>query len=196
MADKIASASDSDAVAHQPEPRLGQSRLALIGIAIAAVLATGAFGTWLLTNITAAAPIPAATGAVAEQSTSTPSATSFPRDDVPNRAFKSPSGNLRCSVGVFSGEPGAICQQVNINYAQPPEACPGGAEGVFVGVRPSGGYWPCVSRWREPEEIIAYDTPVTQSDVTCTINLDTGVRCVNAEGSGFTMEYDAGILTF
>ena len=99
-------------------------------------------------------------------------------------------------MGTINGEPGAICQQVNINYAAPAQACNGGAPGVFVGVGPSGVNWPCIASWPEPAEVLAYDTPVSQSGITCSINFDTGVSCSNVNGRGFTMEYDAGVRTF
>lgn len=135
----------------------------------------------------AAKPIATATA----QPTATPSSA-----PIVNHAFKSQSGNLRCSVGAFNGVPGAICQQVNINYAFPAQACTTGAPGVFVGVTDSGAYWPCVPSFAEPAEVIAYDAPVTVAGMTCSINYDTGVTCTNSRGQGFTMEYDAGVRTF
>lgn len=134
---------------------------------------------------------PVATATATALPTATPTAA-----PIVNHAFKSQSGNLRCSVGTFNGVPGAICQQVNINYAFPAQACTTGAPGVFVGVTDSGAYWPCVPSFAEPAEVIGYDVPVTVAGMTCAINYDTGVTCTNSRGQGFTMEYDAGVRTF
>jgi len=179
-------------IAAPPRRRLGQGVLSIIGLGVAAVLAAAAIAGWSLTT---AGPVGSATSGRAG-TTATPIPIPIPRTIELNHTFKSQSGNVWCSVGTFSGQAGAICQQHSINYAIPSGACPTEAGGVFVGVGPSGAYWPCVSGWREPAEAIAYDAPVTQSSVTCTINLDAGVKCVNADGHGFTMEYDAGISTF
>lgn len=183
--------------------RRGQRRTALVGLVVSAALAAAAFaGHWIVTRessptASASTGAPSSLPTPASTITAAPIPTAAASTIVANHEFKSQSGNLRCSVGQFSGKPGAICQQVNINYPIPSGSCPSDLPGVFVGVGPSGAYWPCVAHfWPDPAEVIAYDTPVTQSGVTCTINLETGVRCVNEDGNGFTMEYDAGISTF
>ncbi len=185
--------------------RRSQGRLAIVGGVISAVLVIGALGgTWLVTRESAAA-----SGSDADRvgaATPTPTPTPTPSPTVPpvaatvpaNYDFQSPSGNLRCSGGQFSGKPGAICQQASINYAVPAGACPSPfyPEGVFVGVDTTGPYWPCVGAWIHTAEVMPYDSPVTHFGITCSINYDTGVTCVNEKGKGFSMEYDAGVALF
>ncbi len=189
------------AAAARPLPRL---LIPVVAGVVAVLLAGGGITAWWFTSN--AQPTQASAGESVQPTvdevakplaTATPLPTATPTAaPVVNHAFKSQSGNLRCSVGAFNGVPGAICQQVNINYAFPAQACTTGAPGVFVGVTDSGAYWPCVPSFAEPAEVIAYDSPVTVAGMTCAINYDTGVTCTNSRGQGFTMEYDAGVRTF
>ncbi len=96
----------------------------------------------------------------------------------------------------FYGQPGVVCQQVLIHYDRPSQTCPTGAAGVFVAVGASGTYWPCIATSIEPAEAIAFDTPITRDGITCAINYTTGVTCRNANGNGFSMEYDRGVSLF
>ena len=171
-----------------------QGRLALIGLGAAVVIAAAAIGGWAI-----------AIGGGAKKSdtgshagtvvTAAPSTTPIPKEVSVNQMFQSPSGNIVCSIGQFGGQPGAICVQQKIHYAVPAGACPSDEGPVFVGVDPDGGYWPCVGVFvgLNRAKPLAYDTPITQSGVTCTIALATGVTCLNKDGKGFTMEYNAGI---
>ena len=186
--------------------RASQTRIAIIGLIVAALLAVTSLGGWWLATRDAeqpsnAAPVTASPTLGASPmptTTVTPADVTNTRTALDNHAFKSESGNIRCSIGVFSGQPGAICQQVEIGYPVPTGACPGDANGggVFVGVQPSGAYWPCVAMWAEPTEVLAFDTPISDSGITCTISLTTGATCVNDNGGGFSMEYSAGVTTF
>jgi len=185
-------------VARRAWARFGvQGRIAVIGLAVAAALIVIALVVWssaprATAEVAASGPMP-----TIASSTPTPTPSPAPVANVSNQQFKSNSGNLRCSIGTFSGQPGAICQQVNYNYAVPWGACMDQYQaGVFVGVSASGAYWPCVSYWPEPADVLAYDTPISQNGITCSINLDTGVTCTNESGNGFTMEYNAGVTQF
>ena len=172
-----------------------QGRLALIGIGVAVVVAAVSIsGWWIATNGHRAT----ASGATSAEGNApgAPTATAIPKKVAPNQTFQSPSGNIRCSIGLFAGRPGAICGQMSINYAVPTGACASDQAAVFIGVDPDGAYWPCVGEWYPSQQTLAYDTPITQSGITCTIDLATGVKCVNAAGKGFTMEHNAGITTF
>jgi hypothetical protein len=178
-----------------------QIRAAAIGIVVAAVLAGGVLAVGRVIT----APAERATSSTAPTTSTTPGPTtttaspSSPAPIVrklePNRTFASASGNIQCSIGEFGGQPGAICQQQHVKYAVPAESCPGNSR-ASVGVGPDGGYWPCVSVDYLADEVLPYDTPLTVSGVTCSISLATGVRCTNASGKGFTMEYAAGISFF
>lgn len=112
------------------------------------------------------------------------------------RQFKSPSGNIRCSLNDLHGQALATCQQVSINYSMPPQACTTGTSGVLIAVNGTGTFWPCLPANIEPTEVLALDTAATYRDITCTINYVTGVTCQNARGHGFTMEYDRGVQLF
>lgn len=179
--------------------RPSQLRIALIGLTVAVVLAGASFGAWWAI---ANRPVEVTEAASTSDPTPTASATASATaqaEAAPALApvdFKSESGNIRCTIGTFDGQNAAICQQVNTNYAPPAGACAAGAPGVIVGVGESGAYWPCVATSIESANPIAYDTPVSQGGITCSINFNTGVRCVNERGQGFTMEYDAGVQTF
>ena len=179
-----------------------QGRVALVGVAVAALIAAVTFGLWSTATSAAPRPTAAAPAATGAALTTIPTPTAIPTPTsvpvLPTVSFKSQSGNLRCSIGEFSGEPAAICQKVTVNYAAPWGSCVVDQyqSGMFVGVRASGAYWPCVKEWAEPANVLAFDTPITQSGITCAINFISGVKCVNENGNGFTMEYDAGITQF
>jgi hypothetical protein len=104
--------------------------------------------------------------------------------------FSSPSGNLRCHIDGGA----AYCHQGGIRYAEPAEDC--AAEGVAIGVTAEKTYWPCLAARPALTASVPYDVPVVNGEFTCVINLAAGVRCTNAAGGGFTMEYTAGVATF
>lgn len=166
----------------------GGPRRILFGVlaALAFLVPAGAgiaVGVTLLTSSGSAdaAPTPTTTAT----STPTPTVAALPPYD-----FSSPSGNLRCHIDAES----AYCHQGDFTYAVPASNCAAG--GVAVGVTTEGTYWPCLSARPAESPAIAYDVPVHHGEFTCDINYVFGVRCVNAAGSGFTMEYDAGVRTF
>ena len=186
----------ADEVTSETPPRRGsnQGRLAVIGLGAAVVIAVIAVGGWWIATGGPAHKAGAAATVVAADPTPTPTAAPIPKKADPNQTFQSTSGNISCSIGLFAGKPGAICEQQKVNYAIPADACPSDqTSGVFVGVGADGGYWPCVGVWYNADQTLAYDTPITVNGITCTINLATGVKCVNKDGKGFTMEYKAGI---
>jgi hypothetical protein len=174
-----------------------QGRIALIGLGIAVVLGGAAVGGWWFSGDVGGASDGSHAGSASTPApTPTPTPSSIPKHVEPNQTFASSSGNLQCSIGLFAGQPGAICQQLHTRYAMPKGACPAEDRSVFVGVGPEGGYWPCVSAWPVSHTVLPYDKAITRSGVTCTIGLKSGVRCTNAAGKGFTMEYSAGVTMF
>jgi len=189
--------SETDAHRVPRRAALSQGRVALVGAAIAVVLAGASITLWTVaSNAAPAPPDRDPVAATAQPATPTPTRTETPAAS-PAIAFKSSSGNIRCSLNDFSGQAAAICQQVDVNYGMPWGACSiEGQPGVFAGVRSDGPYWPCVAHWQEPADVLPYDTPVSRDGMTCSINLETGVRCTNEQGNGFTMEYDAGVAHF
>jgi hypothetical protein len=63
-------------------------------------------------------------------------------------------------------------------------------------VTTTAAYWPCVPKRPALSPSVAYDSPVIHGEFTCVISLETGARCSNRVGAGFTIEYSAGTTTF
>lgn len=110
--------------------------------------------------------------------------------DVAPVEFSSVSGNLRCRIDAKA----AYCHQGTFVYAEHAYDC--AEEGAAVGVTAERTYWPCLGARPAQGPAVDYDVPVVNGEFTCVINYTTGVRCTNAAGMGFTMEYSAGVTTF
>jgi hypothetical protein len=119
-----------------------------------------------------------------------PTPTAQPVD--PPVQFQSTSGNIKCRILPDL----LVCHQTQFKYTKPAAACSTGPTGVTIGLTQQGGVWPCLPG--EPAESPAqpYDSPVVAYGYTCSINYDTGIRCDNGNGSGFSMEYERGIATY
>lgn len=188
--------------------RPGGLLVGILAAVLVLLLGGGGLAVWLLVGRAPAGPAvvaPIVVGSETPQpqtsrSSSPKPSASLSTSQAPQvaspREFKSQSGNIRCSMDQFYGQPGVVCQQVLIHYDRPSQTCPTGAAGVFVAVGASGTYWPCIATSIEPAEAIAFDTPITRDGITCAINYTTGVTCRNANGNGFSMEYDRGVSLF
>ena len=106
--------------------------------------------------------------------------------------FASVSGNIQCSAV----PQGVSCHQKNIKYTAPSGSCVTGIGGASVGVNRDGAFWPCFDAELSLTTTQPYDLPLQVYDYTCSISHDTGIRCFNANGQGFVMEYTNGIQTF
>jgi hypothetical protein len=169
-------------------PANSRSKLFYGVIAALALLVPAGVGIGVGASILSA---PAAGVQSSAEATETPTPEpSTPAPVVQPIDFSSPSSNIRCHM---DGE-SAYCHQGGFVYAEPPDDC--SAEGVAVGVTSDGAYWPCLGARPALQPSVEYDVPVVNGEFTCLINYTTGVRCTNAAGEGFTMEYTAGITTF
>ena len=104
--------------------------------------------------------------------------------------FRSPSGNILCSIGTDLPDRVAYCQT-----AKPPQSVYAGSKGVkpCIGTALNNciGDYPPGTRFTT----VAYGSSIGNAKVTCTSRTD-GMRCVLASnGRGFLIRR-AGIVTF
>jgi hypothetical protein len=109
----------------------------------------------------------------------------------PQTRFRSESGNIRCSIG----QAGVVCHQRLIAYSRPASACDD-IRGATVGLDDSDVTWPCLKTKILTGHILPYNHSIHAYGYTCHVSLKAGVKCENADGRGFTMEYYGGITTF
>jgi hypothetical protein len=134
----------------------------------------------------------------ADPSTSDPTASSSdssssaPAAPVDSTVFRSVSGNITCTATAKS----LVCHQRLIKYTPPSQACAATDGGATVGLDASGVIWPCQGASFPGAIVENYDDAFAYYGYSCTIDKATGIRCTNPQGSGFTMEYIAGISVF
>ena len=135
---------------------------------------------------------PSTSEPTASSSDSSDSSSSAPAAPVDSTVFRSVSGNITCTATAKS----LVCHQRLIKYTPPSQACAATDGGATVGLDASGVIWPCQGASFPGAIIENYDDAFAYYGYSCTIDKATGIRCANPQGSGFTMEYTAGISVF
>jgi len=109
---------------------------------------------------------------------------------IPTTEFRSESNNIRCRIS----DAGVLCLQQYIKYAPPATNCPSSFAAAAAAVDETDVSFPCISSDIKPTVVLAYDTPLVVGPYSCTINLASGITCVNSAGVGFRMENETGIV--